>query len=171
MDHPVPPIAVIQGASGEAIQALFARFIERWAASVRIAGLIEVPKDNAPEGTLRSIADGSRYRLFQDLGAGSSACGLDTAELVRAGEAARRDVATGCDLLILSKFGKLEAENRSGLIPAFAEAVERKVPILTSVAPRHAGAWAQFADPLSVLLPAELDAVEQWWTAARSPRL
>ncbi|HEX7872670.1 MAG TPA: DUF2478 domain-containing protein [Sphingobium sp.] len=168
MAHPVLPIAVVQGASGEAIQALFAHFVARWSQKVRIAGLIEEPEGGAPDGSLRAIADGSRYRLFQDLGEGAASCGLDPAELVRAGEAVRHHVASGCDLLILSKFGKLEAENRAGLIPAFAEAVERQVPILTSVAPRHASAWAQFADPLSVILPADMDAVEAWWLAART---
>ncbi|HEX7854284.1 MAG TPA: DUF2478 domain-containing protein [Sphingobium sp.] len=169
MDIELPSIAVVQGATGEAIQALFARFVDRWATRARIVGLIEEPSATGDDSQLRSLADDSRYRLFQDLGAGSAACGLDTGELVRAGEAVRGDVVAGCDLVILSKFGKLEAENRSGLIAAFSAAVEMQVPIVTSVAPRHADAWARFADPLSVILPADMQALEDWWMAV-APR-
>lgn len=161
MDSTAPPIAVVQGADGAIIQALFARFAKRWSERVRIVGLIE---DTATQH-LRSITDGGRYRLFQDLGGGSDSCALDAESLVRAGEAARRDIMAGCDIAILSKFGKLEAENRSGLMPAFAAAVERGTPILTSVAPRLAPAWALFADPLSIRLSPTLEAVEAWWTA------
>ncbi|MFT3964328.1 MAG: DUF2478 domain-containing protein [Sphingobium sp.] len=166
MHGSVAPIAVIQGAAGEAIQALLARFATRWSGTARIAGLIEEPDGNA----VRSIVDGSRYGLFQDLGTQSAACGLDTDALVRAGEAVRRDIAAGCDLVILSKFGKLEAENRSGLLAAFSAAAERHIPILTSVAPRHAAAWNQFADPLSVLLPPDLATIERWWWEAGGRR-
>lgn len=159
MNRAAAPIAVLRGATGEAIQSVFARFAERWSATIRIAGAIE----DAAADELVSIADGSRYRLFQDLGTGAAACGLDSGELGRAGEAVRRDILQRPDLVILSKFGKLEAEERSGLIPAFAAAVEMQVPVLTSVAPRFAGAWSRFADPLSTTLPATSEAVEAWW--------
>lgn len=159
------PIAVVQGAESAVIQALFRMIADDWGTGIRIVGLVEEPESDDGPAHLRSLGDGSRYALFQDLGPGASSCGLDPGEVVRAGEAVRRDIAAGCDLVILSKFGKLEAEERSGLLPAFAAAVEAGVPVLTSVAPRHGASWGRFADPLSTLLPPDIAAIAEWRAA------
>ena len=53
-------------------------------------------------------------------------------------------------LSLLNKFGKLQAENRAGLIPAFGAAMEAHIPILTSVSPKLVNAWSTFAAPLFV---------------------
>jgi hypothetical protein len=97
-------------------------------------------------GYLRSIANGARYSMFQDLGPGSTACRIDPAGVLLAGEAVRRDIAAGCDLVLLNRFAKLEAE-RQGLMSAFVAAVEAQVPLLTSVSPAFQGAWERFAAP------------------------
>jgi hypothetical protein len=55
---------------------------------------------------------------------------------------------------LLSKFGKLEAI-REGLTDAFGAAIRAEVPVLTSVSPAFEKAWAQFASPLFVTLPAD----------------
>lgn len=47
--------------------------------------------------------------MFKDPGPGSMAYHLDENGVARAAEAVRRDLAAGCDLVLLSKFGKLEA--------------------------------------------------------------
>lgn len=164
-----PPIAAIQGADGGVVQGLLRAFVGRWSGTVRIAGLIEEARGEDVPTRLRSIAGGDYYPLFQDLGAGSDACALDGESLVSAGEAVRHDIAAGCDLVILSKFGKLEAEDRSGLMAAFIAAIEAGVPVLTSVAPRHASHWSRFADPLAMLVPADMTAIEDWWLAHRAP--
>ena len=100
--------------------------------------------------------------LFQELGRGSSACSVDACSVVSACEAVCGDIAAGCDLVVLSKFGRLEAE-RSGLSDAFAAGLAGGVPILTSVAPKFDPAWSAFAAPLFVMLPPRLEAVEAWW--------
>jgi hypothetical protein len=79
----------------------------------------------------------------------------------------RQGIAVGCDLVVLNKFGKIEAE-RSGLAPAFASAIEAGLPVLTSVSPRFAEAWDRFAAPLYVILPPDPDALDAWWRAARA---
>jgi hypothetical protein len=174
MDSAVKPIAVVQGAPSVVVQQLFRDFVGRWRPSCRLAGLIEAAEGEGDgvcgPGQLLSIADGQPYPLFQDLGTGSAACALDATGVVDAGEAVRRDIAAGCDLVLLSKFGKLEAESRSGLISAFSAAIEAGVPILTSVSPKFADAWARFADPLFVTLPADARAIDDWWGAARALR-
>lgn len=171
MDSSIRPIAIVQGAESAAIQQLLGDFAARHAGRARIVGVLEdacsADGRACGPGMLRSIADGRAYRLFQDLGAGASSCALDPGGVVEAGEAVRSGIAQGCDLVVLSKFGKLEAENGSGLIPAFAAAIEAGVPVLTSVSPRYAAAWSAFAEPLFLPLPADAEAIEGWWQGVR----
>jgi hypothetical protein len=169
---PAKPIAVIQGGSTPVIQALLREFANRVAASARVAGVIE--DDGGAEGEacgagqLRSLGDGALFPIFQDLGPEAVACRLDASGVIAACEQVRRDIEAGCDLVVLSKFGKIEVE-RSGLMDAFAAAIEARVPILTSVSPKFAEAWARFADPLFEVLPPDAARIEAWWRVVRSP--
>lgn len=161
------PIAVVQGAASSVIQQLFREFVAYKASSLRIAGLIESGSCEArTDGHLINIADDRRFALFQQLGGGSVACSLDTVSVVEASEMVCADIDRGCDLVVLNKFGKLEAENRSGLIPAFGAALEAGIPILTSVSPKYADAWSAFAAPLFVTLPSNIVALDAWWVTA-----
>ena len=166
----LPRIAVVQGASNATIQDIFHTLADRWGRSARLAGVLAETHGLADRacsaGFLRSIRTGERFAIFQDLGPGSSACHLDGAAMLPATEAVRRDIAAGCDLVLLSKFGKLEAAN-SGLVDAFRAALEADVPVLTSLSPPQEAAWAKFATPLFVALPAEPNAIDAWWQAVR----
>jgi Protein of unknown function (DUF2478) len=166
------PIAVIQGAATPEVQAIMRAFIGRLAPGVRAVGVVEDPlpveDDGCSAGELKSLGDGRRFPLLQDLGADATACRLDSSAVVSACEVVERDIAAGCDLVVLSKFGKVEAA-RSGLAPAFASAMEAGIPILTSVSPKLGDAWDRFAAPLYMILPPDLAAVEAWWAVARAP--
>jgi hypothetical protein len=167
METSAKPIAIVQGANSTAIQELLRSFAAR--VSARVVGVLEEACDGAERacgpGRLLSLADGQGYSLFQELGEGSVACSLDPQGVVLAGEAVRRDVARGCDLVLLSKFGKLEAENRAGLMAAFVAAIEAGVPVLTSVSPKFTDAFDAFAAPFYTALPAEAEAIDAWWKA------
>src|SRR5262245_2446578 len=174
MDPAVKMIAAVQGASNAVVRDMFRSLVARWQSSARIAGVLEEShgQDNqvCGAGYLRSIATGARYSMFQDLGRGSTACRIDPAGVLLAGEAVRRDIAAGCDLVLLNRFAKLEAE-RAGLMSAFVAAVEAEVPVLTSVSPSFQGHWEQFAAPLFVTLPADPEAIDGWWRAVRADAL
>jgi Protein of unknown function (DUF2478) len=83
---------------------------------------------------VRDVSDGAIFSIGQDLGPGSAACNLDPAGLAQACHAVECAIARGVDLVILSKFGKLEAQRR-GLTDAFRAAFAARLPILTSVSP------------------------------------
>jgi hypothetical protein len=172
MNTAVKTTAVVQGAPGLTVQEIFRTLIDRWRPPARIAGAIAETHGLADRacsaGFLRNIGTGEMFPIFQDLGPGSTACHLDGAGMLPATEAVRRDIAAGCDLVLLSKFGKMEAAN-SGLVDAFRAALEANVPVLTSVSPAFEAAWANFAAPLSVTLPADPDKIDAWWQAVRSP--
>jgi hypothetical protein len=163
-------IAVVQGADSATIQQLLAGFAAGWRQRARIVGVIEesLGEDcGCTPGQLRNLSDGRSFPIFQDLGPGSQGCALDAAALVSAGEAVRRDIIAGCDLVVLSKFGKFEAENGSGLMPALVAGIEAGVPVITSVAPKFMGAWERFASPWFDVIPATSPAIEVWWTGVR----
>lgn len=163
-DEPAP-IGVVQGATTEEIQALFRDFVARLGPAARIVGVLE-------DEALTSLADGRQFPLYQDLGACASSCALDAQGVVLAGEAVRQDIEAGCDLVVLSKFGKLEAESGSGLTAAFVTAIEVGVPVLTSVAPRFAAPWSAFAAPFYRVLAPNPAALDGWWrSVAANPRL
>jgi len=163
-------IAVVQGAPSAQVEQLFRTLVERWQPSVRLAGVIAEGHGLADRacsaGFLRSLADGERFPIFQDLGPGAKSCHLAGDGAVLAAAAVRRDITGGCDLVVLSKFGKLEAEG-GGLRDAFSAAIEAEVPVLTAVSDKFAKAWQSFAAPLFVAVPADADCIDAWWRAVR----
>ena len=174
MEQAVKKIAVVQGAESAEVQELLRAFAGKLRASVRLAGVLaedhSLPGRACSAGYLRSLANDQRFAIFQDLGPGSSGCHLDGAGVSLAAEAVRRDIAAGCDLVMLSKFGKLEADG-SGLRDAFSAAIDAGVPVLTSVSPVLQDSWRRFASPLFVMVPAESDSVEAWWRQVWSRKL
>lgn len=162
-------IAVVQG-PGPVVQVLFRTLAERWRDEARVVGAIAEDHGLADRacsaGYLRSLAGGARYPIFQDLGRGSQTCHLAGDGAVEAASAVAKDIGTGCDLVILSKFGKLEAAG-GGLREAFAAAMEAGVPVLTSVARSQAVPWESFASPLFTAVAADAGEIEAWWRSVR----
>jgi hypothetical protein len=171
MDTSVKRIAVVQGAPSAAIQELFRTLVDRWRPTMRIAGVIaedhNLPDRKCRAGYLRSIVSGTRYPIFQDLGPGAEACHLEQEGALAAAAAVEKDIVAGCDLVLLSKFGKLEAAGQ-GLIEAFIAALAADLPLLTSVSPAFKTAWTEFAAPLFEILPAEAEPIETWCRAVQS---
>jgi hypothetical protein len=168
MDAPVKSIAVVRGASRARVQEVFRALAERWRLSVRLAGLVAEEHGLANRacsaGFLRNIGSGERFSIFQDLGPGSTACHLDETGALTAAHAVRRDIAVGCDLVLLSKFGKLEADGR-GLFGAFQAALDAHIPLLTSVSATFEEPWKRLVRQPIAILPADPDKVDAWWQA------
>ncbi len=161
-----PRIVAIQGASRHLIQALLSHLATTWAGSgLRIAGNVEEfiyePGGERETVVLRDLRTGTRFPIKQNLGSGSTSCALDAGGLANACAAIEAAIEDGCDLAIISKFGKQEAE-RSGLSGAFHAAIAAGVPVVTSVAPSVAEAWNAFASPLAIYADADFEAIEDW---------
>lgn len=158
-------IAVVQGADGPAIQALLAAAVDEWrAAGARVAGVIaeahDLPDRSCSAGVLRDIGSGDRYAIYLETAPVDTSCHLDAGGVEAACASVVGQIA-GCDLVVLSKFGKLEAM-RQGLFPAFAAAVAAGRPVVTTVSSRHRDAWRAFA-PDAAYLEADGPALAQWW--------
>jgi Protein of unknown function (DUF2478) len=167
-------IAVVQGAPSADVQALFRTLVDRWRPSAHLAGVIAeehgLPDRACTAGYLVSLTSGERFQIFQDLGPGSKGCHLAAAGALAAAEAVRRDIAAGCDLVVLSKFGHLE-KNGGGLRDAFSAAIEAGVPVLTSVSPAYMPAWESYAARLSETMPLDPGQIDGWWRSVGPARV
>ena len=170
MDDPAKTIAVVRGAASPEIEDIFRTLVDQWRPRVHLAGLVAeshgLPDRVCQAGFLRNVATGARFSIFHDLGPGAAACHLDGAGAVAAAAAAQRDIAAGCDLVILSKFGKLEVAG-AGLTDAFRAAVNAGTPLLTSVSPAHDREWRRFLGREFVVLPADSATIDAWRRAVQ----
>jgi len=176
-----PMILAVQGADREGIQSLLAEAVRHLKqAGAHVIGVVE---DMAPgvahhDVMLLDLVSGERNRLHQDLGSGSAGCSLDPEGLAAACAGVENAIAArlaaggdgGDTVVVLSKFGRQEAEGR-GLTAAFHAAVAAEFSVLTSVSPSVAADWAVFAGDMAQLVPARIDEVDAWWLSPAEPAL
>lgn len=114
----------------------------------RLAGTVQTnfdrAKDQPCDMDLLVLPSGPLLRISQDLGPGARGCRLNGDVLEEAVMQAARHLA-GADLLVVNKFGKLEAEGR-GFVPLIAEAIERGIPVLVGVNGLNLPDFLRFTD-------------------------
>lgn len=160
-------IAAVVGADSTTTQSLLAAAAARWRrAGARVVGVIAEPH-NLPDrscaaGYLRDIASGKSFTMYLEAAPNGTSCHLDAAGVEAACDELRDQLAA-CDVVVLSKFGKLEAMHK-GLAAAFDAAIAAGKPILTSVSEKHRDAWRAVA-PDAVELAADDMTLQAWWRA------
>ena len=133
-------------------------------AGLRLAGTVQTnlarAKDHPCDMDLLVLPDGPVHRISQDLGPAARGCRLNGGVLEDAVMQAAAHLA-GADLLVVNKFGKLEAEGR-GFVPLIAEAVDRSIPVLLGVNGLNLPALLAFAGGLAQDLPADPARIAAW---------
>jgi hypothetical protein len=171
MEDSTKVIAVVRGASNAEIQVIFRALADKWRPDVRLAGLVAenhgLADRHCQAGYLRNLTTGERFSIFQDLGPGAAVCHIDGTGAVAAAARLQSDIAAGCDLVLLNKFGKLEIAG-GGLASAFRAAITAGLPLLTSVSPAHDEAWRRFVDKEFAVLPADPAAIDLWRRAVQN---
>lgn len=160
-------IAVIEGADSDRIQQLLADTASSWRSrSIRVTGLTAIARQTPGQvcraGVLCDVDTGKRYSIYLDEAPPGKTCHVD-ANGVEAACAAILEGIANSELVVLSKFGKLEAAGK-GLFPAFQAAIAAGKPLLTSVSYRHRDAWQRLV-PSSVHLSASIHTLNLWWQA------
>lgn len=147
-------------------QATFQRVVElSRARGLRIAGVLQHPACDDPahrcDVLLEDVVTGERTELFERRGRNATGCRLNVAALTDV--TARIERALQCDphLLILNKFGKVEAEG-GGLVDPIAAAIDRGIPVIIGVPARNLAAWRAFVGDLAVEFEANADVVTGW---------
>ncbi|MCB4770428.1 DUF2478 domain-containing protein [Ancylobacter sp. Lp-2] len=162
-------ILALQGASRDVIQNELGAFVaRRLGEGRRVVGCVEVigPSGSRAGYVLKDVVSGRQHHIEQNLGPLAEACHLDPAGIVDVCQSIIEALTRDCEVLVLAKFGKLEAY-RSGLISAFARAVEQDIPVLTSVAPTYGAAWQRFAGEMAAVAPPDRAVLEAWWHRVR----
>jgi hypothetical protein len=163
----VKRIAAVQGAPSPLIQATLLAFARHSREQgLRVAGVVEISpcedKGHCKSLSVRDLTSGANFPITQRLGAGSEACNLDPGGLALACGAIEDAIQKGVDVVVLSKFGKLEAA-RSGLCDAFRAAMMADIPVITAVPPPLAEDWDRFAGDLSEFVDAHMFSLTAWW--------
>lgn len=131
---------------------------------LRVAGTVRAkaadPLAHACDMDLRVLPHGPDFRISQPLGAGSRGCRLDAGVMSDIALAVEATIPAA-DVLIINKFGKLEAQGR-GLCPAILMAVERDMPVLVGVNSLNLKHFQSFSGGLALRLPADSSVVRTW---------
>ena len=159
-------IAVIASRDGLDLQALLCLAATQWReAGMRIAGLLAEGHDGdgvCSAAYLRDLATGERFSIQRDAPPAGTSCHLDADGVARACDALLPQIASA-DIVVLSKFGKLEAMQQ-GLWRCFGAAARAGTPLITTVSSRHAEALKAWAPAARWLEPGD-DAIQAWWDA------
>jgi len=160
-------IGYIQGGTRSAIQAVLWAFSQRLLGEGRhIAGMVERPPPSAQaeDDVLMTVDHRNSIAIFQFLGPGSQSCTLDAAKIADACGMVEAQLVPGVDLLVLSKFGRIEAEG-GGFRSTFKKAILLDIPILTAVNPVFDGPWTAFTEGAGQLLKPSMAEIENWWNS------
>jgi hypothetical protein len=118
----------------------------------RLSGLVQRTADRSLESRCNMLVEllpsGERLPISENRGRGARGCRLDYGQLVDALSAAEAGLDAGTDLMILNRFGKVEAEGSGGRA-LIARAVELGVPVLVAVPWRNIAAFRAFAGDLA----------------------
>lgn len=156
-------IGYLQGGQRTDIQSTLWTFARGLISSGhRIAGMVERPAALKRDSLLADVASGAATCIFQDLGSNAQSCALDAAALTEASGLVEAAVTGQTELLVLSKFGKLESEG-GGFRGAITKALLLGVPVLTSVNPQFDADWQDFTGGMATPLPLEVDVLRAWW--------
>jgi nucleoside-triphosphatase THEP1 len=134
---------------------------------IRIVGVVEERDPNitatCTAGTLRDINSSASHRIYLDTPRADTSCRVDSSGVEAAASGLLAQIPAA-DLVVLSKFGKLEAGG-GGLFPVLEAAVAAGKPVITTVSENHRDAWQAYA-PSSRALTSATEAVD-WFVSAR----
>ncbi|MGQ9368934.1 DUF2478 domain-containing protein [Azospirillum sp. ST 5-10] len=164
---PLRPAAVVHGPGSRDVDALledFAFTLKR--RGFRVGGVIQRNFGGgahcADQMELVDVADERTFGISQDLGRGSTSCRVDPAGVADASQAVRRAVAEHADLILVNKFGGLEAEG-GGLAQEILAAMAEGIPVLTSVGSRFLNEWHAATGGYGDLLSPQAESLWRWW--------
>jgi hypothetical protein len=153
------PITAIVYASGSRIDGVLLDIAGNLTAQgLSLAGLVQRgnprPGRSRCDMILEDLGSGEQVEISEDRGPLARGCMLAIPQLMYALELATRSLDGICDLLVVNKFGKTEAEG-GGFRPLIVEAMSRGIPILIAVPAANLESWRHFAQELAVEVAVE----------------
>lgn len=161
--HPILAIVYSDGLAAD-------RFISNLGYKIRdagiaVAGIVQHNKfirDRTKcDMEVEELASGIILQLSEDRGKEARGCRLDRGALSEAAALLSASLENEPELVILNKFGKLEAEGR-GLRDTLADAVQLGVPIVVGVPYRNIEQWRAFTVGLAEECPIGSSRLHEW---------
>jgi len=139
----------------------------------RICGLVQL-RDPSPDGSRCSVIVLDSWQAV-DFVRGQEAvregqCRLDAHWLDQMANQTKITIRRGVDLVIVNRFGPLEAAGR-GFSEAIAVASDTKTPLIIAVPEFEFERWTRFSSGMTVKLECKLDKVLDWWRRVSSSDL
>lgn len=147
------PITALTYAAGSHINALLLDICGHLIAQgAMLAGMVQIntmrPGRSHCDMLLEDLGSGERVEISEYRGPEARGCMLDVPQLMYALELATRALADPCDLLVVNKFGKTEADG-GGFRPLINEALNRNIPVLIAVPAVSLPSWRHYAGDLA----------------------
>ncbi|CAG4884328.1 protein of unknown function [Georgfuchsia toluolica] len=161
-----PHIAAIVHAEHGTADGLLADFVFGLRASGRrVCGLIQQYKDDTDKESamLVDLDGGECFPLFQNLGTGSTSCGLDEISIAAASAVLRRALSEKPDLVVANRFGELEATG-GGFAAEMLALMAEGVPLITVVVEKYLNDWRRFTGGAAKELRPQREALEAWFS-------
>jgi nucleoside-triphosphatase THEP1 len=129
----------------------------------RVVGLIQTRLGDGGVA-VNVLPTGEMISLAQRLDALPKSHSRDPCDLAAAALQIDTLIETGADLLIINRFGKLEAEGK-GLVGEIARALRIDIPVVVPVPAHRFPEWLSFCRGMGVKLPCRSDSLQCWWSA------
>jgi nucleoside-triphosphatase THEP1 len=165
--EPTPKIAAIAYSQGHYPDQVLERVVrELQAAGIVVAGVLQhdtARRDRTRcDMSLENISSGDVIGLSEDRGAAARGCRIDERGLTEVAPMIDHALETlNPALLVVNKFGKIEAEGR-GLRECILKASLKGIPVLIGVPKRNLDAWFAFAGEFSTLIEGTPKDISAW---------
>lgn len=166
-NRPLPIAAIVHESAEYADEILYPFIQELQSQEKNILGVVQAhPEVSYAYGSQMGIIDlssGAYLSIAQDLGKHNTSCCLDAEAVSNASTILQAARMQNPDLLIVNRFGKLEAEG-TGFADEMLEIMsEGTAPMLTVVAERFLPMWREFTGGLATELEATPTALQHWF--------
>lgn len=161
--HPI--LAVLYTDSLAADRAFLTLGHKLRAEGVAVAGIVQHnglnPHREKCDMDVEELASGTVLRVSEDRGNEARGCRLDHAALAHAASLLSMALDDGPALMIVNKFGKVEADGK-GLREALAKAVQLGIPAIVGVPYRNLEQWRSFTDGLAEECETAAPRIKEW---------
>lgn len=132
---------------------------------VKVAGLVQrntfVRDRTKCDMEIEELSSGEVFQISEDRGGSANGCRLDRDVLARAAATMDRVLDEHPEMLILNKFGKVEAEG-GGLRDTLVTAVQSEIPIIVGIPVRNIDQWRTFAGGMAEEVGLSITDVVAW---------
>ena len=135
---------------------------------VKVAGLVqintEVPGRTKCDMAVEELYTRTTFKVSEDRGPAARGCRLDHSRLADAAGLLIDMLDQDIDLIVINKFGKVEAEG-GGLRDLIGRAVLLGIPLIVGVPYRNLDQWRIFAAGMADECEVSATKIERWLTA------